>query len=70
MCTWGGFWPQNLPSPHIARELQTLRQLAEALTELNGHGAPAALPIAVRTSAFTGSLCVPSPSAMNELSNG
>ena len=31
---------------------------------------PACLPIAVRTSARTGSLCVPSPSAMNELSNG
>jgi hypothetical protein len=28
------------------------------------------LPIALRTAAFTGSLCVPSPSAMNALSNG
>ena len=31
---------------------------------------PACLPIAVRTSLRTGSLCVPSPSAMNELWNG
>src|SRR4051794_11505894 len=31
---------------------------------------PAALPMAFRTSALTGSLCVPSPSAMNALSNG
>ena len=32
--------------------------------------APASLPIALRTAAVTGSLCVPSPSAMNELRNG
>src|SRR5918998_35048 len=31
---------------------------------------PASLPIARRVAALTGSLCVPSPSAMNALSNG
>ena len=31
---------------------------------------PTSLPIARRTAAVTGSLWVPSPSAMNELSNG
>ena len=31
---------------------------------------PSPLPIALRTSAFTGSLWVPSPSAMKELRNG
>lgn len=31
---------------------------------------PTSFPIAFRTSAFTGSLCVPSPIAMNELRNG
>ena len=30
---------------------------------------PSSLPIARRSDAFTGSLCVPSPSAMNELVN-
>ncbi len=31
---------------------------------------PASFPIAARTSAFIGSMCLPSPMAMNELRNG
>ena len=31
---------------------------------------PASLPIAFRTAAFTGSMCVPSPRAMNDARNG
>ena len=39
-------------------------------SSLTTTASPCSLRIALRTSAFIGSLCVPSPSAMNELWNG
>ncbi|SDC63094.1 HNH endonuclease [Rhodococcus tukisamuensis] len=43
----------------------TIRSVSRTVTV-----APASLPMARRTSVLTGSLCVPSPIAMNELRNG
>ena len=44
--------------------------LAQPLVEVDDDRSPSSLPMVLRTAALTGSLWVPSPSAMNELSKG